>query len=178
VLEYLAELRARSIYRIHERWRLIWGKTRGDQRGGRVSSCSIVAIAGAIALDVVNPDAPRLLQHGKGLWCGTFGVVGVPRRHRWSGHVARLQGRLISFIPRSNLLPCWSFHPPDAILPEFYTNHCDQRESLRGGHRRRGSLNLILSIHCTIGTVHQSEWQSRLKTLVLQFLCDNFISPL
>jgi hypothetical protein len=26
VLEYLAELRAHSIYRIHERWRLIWGR--------------------------------------------------------------------------------------------------------------------------------------------------------
>jgi hypothetical protein len=58
VLEYLAELRARSIYRIHERWRLIWGKTRGGRRGGRVSGCLVVAIAGAIALDVVNPDAP------------------------------------------------------------------------------------------------------------------------
>jgi hypothetical protein len=34
VLEYLAELRARSIYRIHEWWRLIWGKTRVGRREG------------------------------------------------------------------------------------------------------------------------------------------------
>jgi hypothetical protein len=82
VLGYLSELRARSIYRIHERWWLIWGKTSGGRRGGRVSGCSVVAIAGAIALEVVNPDAPRLLKHGKGLRRGIFGVVGVPRRHR------------------------------------------------------------------------------------------------
>jgi hypothetical protein len=82
VLEYLAKLRACSIYWIHERWRLIWGKTRGGRRGGRVFGCSVVAIADAIALEVVNPDAPRLLQHGKGLWRGTFWVIGVPRRHR------------------------------------------------------------------------------------------------
>jgi hypothetical protein len=61
VLEYLAELRACSNYRIHERWRLIWGKTRGGRRGGRVSGCSVVAIASAITLEVVNSDAPRLL---------------------------------------------------------------------------------------------------------------------
>jgi hypothetical protein len=154
------------------------GKDARRPKRGRVSGCSSMAIAGAIALEVVNPDAPRLLHHGKGLRRGTFGVIGVPRRHRGSGHVARLQAQLISFNPRSNPLPCWSFHPPGTILPEFYTNHCNQRESLRGGCQWRGSLNLILSNHCTIGTVHQSAWQSRLKALVLQFLFDNFISPL
>jgi hypothetical protein len=54
-------------------------KTRGGRRGGRVSGCSVVALAGAIALEVVNPDAPRLLQHGKGLRHGIFGVDSVPR---------------------------------------------------------------------------------------------------
>jgi hypothetical protein len=34
------------------------GKTRGGRRGGRVSGYSVVALAGAIALEVVNPDAP------------------------------------------------------------------------------------------------------------------------
>jgi hypothetical protein len=82
MLEYLTELRARSIYRIHERWRLIWGKTHDGWRGGRVSGCSVVAIAGAMALEAVNPDAPRLLQHGKGLRRGTFRVIDVPQRHR------------------------------------------------------------------------------------------------
>jgi hypothetical protein len=58
------------------------GKMRGGRSGGRVSGCSVVALAGAIALEVVNPDAPRLLQHGKELRCGIFGIVGVSRRHR------------------------------------------------------------------------------------------------
>jgi hypothetical protein len=58
------------------------GKTRDSRRGGRVSGYSVVALAGAIALEVVNPDAPRLLPHGKELRRGIFGIVGVPRRHR------------------------------------------------------------------------------------------------
>jgi hypothetical protein len=33
VLEYLAELRARSIYRIHERWRLIWRRRTATGEG-------------------------------------------------------------------------------------------------------------------------------------------------
>jgi hypothetical protein len=41
VLEYLAELRACSIYRIHERWRLIWGKTRSGRRERRALSQEI-----------------------------------------------------------------------------------------------------------------------------------------
>jgi hypothetical protein len=56
-------------------------KTHGNRRGGRVSGCSVVALAGAIALEVVNPNVPRLLHIGKGLWRGIFGVVGVPRQY-------------------------------------------------------------------------------------------------
>jgi hypothetical protein len=34
MLDYLVELTIGSIYRIHERWQLIWGKTRGGRREG------------------------------------------------------------------------------------------------------------------------------------------------
>jgi hypothetical protein len=106
---------------------------------------------------VVSLGMLRLLPCGKELRRGISEVTGVPRRHRRSDHVVRLQARLISFTPRPNLLPFWSFHPPGTILPESCTNHRDQRGSLRRGHRRRGGLNLRSFFrHCTIRMTFRS----------------------
>jgi hypothetical protein len=41
--------------------------------------------------EMASPGMPRLLLRGKGLWRGVIEVARVPRRHRRSGHVARLQ---------------------------------------------------------------------------------------
>jgi hypothetical protein len=89
-----------------------WLPERGEVTGG-----SVVAFAGATVLEMVSPGVPQLLLRGKELWHGIIGVAGVPRRHRQSDHIARLQARLISFTPRPNPLPSRSFHPPGNILP-------------------------------------------------------------
>jgi hypothetical protein len=92
--------------------------------------------------EMASLGVPRLLLRSKEPWRGIIEVVGVPRRHRRSSHVAQLQAWLISFTSRPNPLPFRSFHPLGTILPESCTNHHDQRESLRRGHRQRGGLNL------------------------------------
>jgi hypothetical protein len=55
------------------------------------------------------------------------------------------------------------------------TNCGDRRESGCTVHRRRDALHMIIFSDCTIETIHQSAWQSRLKALVLPFSCGNLI---
>jgi hypothetical protein len=46
---YLAELMARSIYRIHERWRLIWRRHAAAREGEEYWRKGFVAFTGAMA---------------------------------------------------------------------------------------------------------------------------------
>jgi hypothetical protein len=71
-----------------------------------------MAPVGAMASDMASPSMPRLLLRGKELLRGVIGVTEVPRRHRRSGHVARLQAQLISFTPRPNPLHREIFYSP------------------------------------------------------------------
>ena len=64
------------------------------------------------SFEMASPGVPRLLLRGKGLRRGVIEVAGVPRRHRRSGHVARLQAQLISFTPRPSPLPREIFYFP------------------------------------------------------------------
>ena len=49
MLEYLVKLMARSIYRIHERWRLIWRRRAAAGEGEEHWRKEFVAFTGAIA---------------------------------------------------------------------------------------------------------------------------------
>jgi hypothetical protein len=99
--------------------------------------------------EMVSLSVPRLLLHSKEPRRSKIEVIGAPRRHRRSGHVAQLQARLISFTLRPNPLPFRSFHPPGTIMPESCMNHRDQRESLRRGHRQRGGAEPEIFL-CTV----------------------------
>jgi hypothetical protein len=112
-----------------------------------------VAPAGATTSDMASPGVPRLLLRGKGIRRGVIEVAGVPRRHRRSGHVARLHAQLISFTSRPNPLHRKIFYSP------YHYPLCGKHKSRRSawirvrGHRRRGVMNLqIFSSYCTMGT--------------------------
>jgi hypothetical protein len=125
MLEYLAELMARSIYRIHERWRLIEGDARRSERGKSTGAKN-------------SWRSPAQWLHDCTLKCATV----TTGQYRRSGHVAMPTSVVISLCLDQIHAPARSFYLPVNIHCVPNTNHGDRRESGCADHRRRGGLNL------------------------------------
>jgi hypothetical protein len=165
LLEYMAELGARSIYRVRERWPRIWATTRGGRRN-KSSLVRVSACPQSWRAHRRRWDCPRESRR-RGRWTETRGGYGdgttavSPFIHgRWSrGGVPRLAG-VASSSPAARIFTRLCLSEGHDARITVSNNQRRQHESMRRevtGDERAALPFWSLSGHCTMAKFSQMD---------------------